>query len=90
MKTFRACTGMLPPENNDFKLLKTAKNVKSICIARVHYSSRARGTVLSLQTSLSLTRNMNVKVVIQLYYIFSKIQNLDTGNFSLTLSILYS
>ena len=61
---------------------------------RVHYSSRAGGTVLSLQTSMSLTRNMNEKVfielVIELYYIFSKIRNLDTGNFSLTLSILYS
>ena len=43
---------------------------------------------LSLQTSLSLTRNMNVKVAIEMYYIFSKYQNLDTGNFTLTLSII--
>ena len=36
----------------------------------VHQSSRARGTDLSLQTSTWLTRNMNVKVAIELYYIF--------------------
>ena len=39
----------------------------------VHHSSRARGTVLSLQTCPPLTRNMNIKVAIELYYIFSKI-----------------
>ena len=53
----------------------------------VQHSFKVRGTVLSLQTSQSLTRNMNVKVAIELYYIFSKISKLDTGNFSLTLSI---
>ena len=39
----------------------------------VHHSSRARVTVLSLQTRLSLTRNMNVTVAKELYYIFSEI-----------------
>ena len=53
---------------------------------RMHHSSRAGETVLSLLTSLSLTRNMNVKVPIELYYIFPKHRNLNTGNFSLTLS----
>ena len=66
IKTSRACTGMLSSENEDFKFLKTAKNIKS-----VHHSSRARGTVLSFQTSL-LTRNMNVKVAIELYYILKQ------------------
>ena len=32
MKTLRACTGMLPSENNDFKFLKPAKNIKKTCI----------------------------------------------------------
>ena len=50
-------------------------------VHHMHHSSRARVTVLSLKTSLSLTRNMNVKVAKELYYIFS-----DTVNFSLTLS----
>ena len=36
-------------------------------------SSQTRGTVLSLQTSLSLARNMNVTVAKELYYIFYKI-----------------
>ena len=54
----------------------------------VHHSSGARETVLSLQITLSLTRNMNVTVAKELYYIFSEISKLDTGNFSLTLSIL--
>ena len=31
MKTYRACTGMLSSEN-DLKFLKTAKNIKSMCI----------------------------------------------------------
>ena len=70
MKTSRACTGMLSSENDVFKFLKTAKNKKK----QVHHSSsRAIGTVLSLQSSLSLPRNMNIKVAIELYYIFSKI-----------------
>ena len=38
---------------------------------------------------MSLTRNMNIKVAIELYYIFSKYGNLDTSNFSLTRSILF-
>ena len=31
MKTFRACTGMLLSENEDFKFLKTVKNIKCMC-----------------------------------------------------------
>ena len=51
MKTFRACTDMMSSENNDFKFLKLQKKHKKN-VRRVHHSSRARGTVLSLQTSL--------------------------------------
>ena len=54
MKMSRACSGMLSSENDDLKFFKTAKNINT------HHSSRARGTVLSLQTSLWLTRNMKV------------------------------
>ena len=72
MKTSRAYTGMLSSENDDFKFLEPAKKIKEY-VHHVHHSSRARGTVLSLQTSLSLARNMNVKVAKKLYYIFSKI-----------------
>ena len=32
MKTSRACIGMLSSENDDFKFLKTVKNIKSMCI----------------------------------------------------------
>ena len=46
----------------------------------VHHSSRAGVTVLSFQTSLSLTRVMIVTVAKEMYYF-------DTGNFSLTLGI---
>ena len=67
MKTSRACSGMLSSESDDFKFLKTAK------VHHMHHSSRARVTFLSFQTSFSLTRNMNVTVVKQLYYIFSEI-----------------
>ena len=41
----------------------------------VHHSSSTRGTVLSLQTSPSLTRNMNVKVASRaVLYIFQNIE----------------
>ena len=55
MKTSRACTGMLTSDNDYFKLLKTAKNVKSTCITCTIIP------VLVELISLSLTRNMNVK-----------------------------
>ena len=67
MKMSRACPGMLPSENDEFKFLKTAKNIKCTCI------TRARVAVLALLTILSLTRNMNVTVAKELYYIFSEI-----------------
>ena len=70
MKMSKACPGMLSSENDDFQFLKTAKNK---ILHHMHHSSRARVTVLSLQTSVSLTRNVNVTVTKELYYIFSKI-----------------
>ena len=69
MKTSRACTGMLKMM---ILILKNCEKHKKH-VRHLHHSSRAHGTVLSLQTSQSLTRNMNVKVAIELYYIFSKI-----------------
>ena len=72
MKTSRACPGMLSSENDDFKFLKTTKKQKKH-VHHVHHSFRARRTVLSLQSSMSLARNMNIKVAKELYYIFSKI-----------------
>ena len=57
--------GMLSSENDDFKFLKSGKNIKKH-VHHVHHSSRAHETILYLQTSLSLTRNMNVKVAIEL------------------------
>ena len=73
MKTSRACTGMLSSENDDFKFLKTEEKKHKMHMHHVHHRSKACGTVLSLQTSLSLTRNNNVNLAIELYYIFSKI-----------------
>ena len=69
MRMSWACSGMLSSENDDFKFLKNCEKHKM----HVHHSSRARGTFLSLQTSLSLTRNMKVKVAKELCYIFSEI-----------------
>ena len=69
MKMSRACFGMLSSENNDFTFFKTAKNIKCTCITCTN------GTVLSLQTSLSFSRNMNVTIAKELYYIFSKKKN---------------
>ena len=72
MKMSRAYPGMFSSENDDFKFLKIAKKHK-MRVHHVRHGSRARVTVLSLQTSLSLTRNMNVTVAKELCYIFSEI-----------------
>ena len=69
MKTSRACTGMLSSENADFKFYQKCEKHTN----HVHHRSRARGAILSVQISPSLTRNMNVKVAIELYNMFSKI-----------------
>ena len=71
MKMSRACPGMLSSENDYFKFLKNCEKHK-MHVHHMHLSSRARRAVLSLQTSLPLTRNMNVTVAKELYYIFSK------------------
>ena len=83
----RACSGMLSSEKDDFKFLKKTAKKHKMHVRHVHHSFRACVTVLSHQTSLLLTRNMNVTVAKELYYIFCEISKLDTGNFSLTLSI---
>ena len=75
MKMSRACSGMLSSENDDFKILKTAKKHK-MHVHHGHHSSRGRVTVLSLQISLSLTKNMDVTVAKELHYIFSEISKL--------------
>ena len=75
MKMSRACSGMLSSENDDFKFLKNCKNHK-MHVHHGHHSSKGRVTVLSLQISLSLTRNMNVIVVKELHYIISEISKL--------------
>ena len=75
MKMSRACSGMLSSENDDFKFLKTAKKHK-MHVHHRHHSSRSRVPVLSLQISLSLTRNINITVVKELHYIFSEISKL--------------
>ena len=75
MKMSRECSGVLSSENDDFKFLKTAKKHQM----HVHHGphrSRGRVTVLSLQISLLVTRNMNVTVAKELYYIFSEIAKL--------------
>ena len=71
MKTSRACTGMLFLENDAFKFSKTAENRKSMCITCTIVPGLLE--LLFLQTSLLLTRNMSVKVAVELYYIFAKV-----------------
>ena len=64
-KTSRACTGMLSHGNDAFKFSKTAKNTNSTLFIIVP------GLVELF--CLPLTRNLNVKVAIELYHIFSKL-----------------
>ena len=72
MKMSRACSGLLSSENDDFKFLKTAKSIK--CTGTIVAGGRV--TVVSLRISMLLTRNMNVTVGKELYYIFSEISKL--------------
>ena len=69
MKMSRACSCMLSSKNDDFQILKNCQKQKM----HVHHSSMVRVTVSSLQTSLSLARNMNETVAKGLYHIFSEI-----------------
>ena len=71
MKTLRVCTSMWSSENDDFKFLKTTKTRKSKCITCTIVSGLVYFFISLKQ--LSETRNMNVKVAIKLYNIFSKI-----------------
>ena len=71
MKMSRACLGMLSSKNDDFQILKNCQKQK-MRIHHVHYSSRVRVSVLSLQTSLLLARNMNETVAKDLNHIYSE------------------
>ena len=70
MKMSRACSGMLSCRMM-IQILKNCKKHKMYA-HHVHHSSRARVTILSLETSVSLTRNTNVTVAKELHYIFLK------------------
>ena len=72
MKMSWACSGMLSSKNDDFQILKNCQKQK-MHVYHVHHSSMVHVTVLSLQTSLSLARNMNETVAKELYHIFSEI-----------------
>ena len=72
MKMSRAYPGMSSHKKDDFQILKNCQKQK-MHVHHVHHSSMVRVTVLSLQTSLSLARNMNETVAKELYHIFSKI-----------------
>ena len=72
MKTSRACTGMLSSEKDDFKFLKTMKNRKSMCISCTIVLGLVE--MFYLSKPVSFTRNINVKVAIELYYIFQNIK----------------
>ena len=72
MKMSGECPGMMSFENDVFKFLKNCEKHK-MHVHHVYHSSRAHVSVLSLQTSLALTKNTNVTVVKELQYIFSVI-----------------
>ena len=72
MKMSRACSGTLSSEMMISNSLKLRKH--KMYVHYVHHSSRAHGTVLSLQTSLSLTRNMCNGSQRAVLYIFQNIE----------------
>ena len=71
-KKSRSCTDKLSYENDAFNSQKLQKKHKQH-VHHVHYSSRAHGTGNFLRIGLPLTRNMNTKLAVVLYHIFSKI-----------------
>ena len=76
MKMSWACTGMLSSENDDFKILKTVQKHKMHVIITCTIVPGLVELFYLSKPVLSLTRNMNLKVAIELYYIFSQISKL--------------
>ena len=62
---------MSSSENNDF-IFKNCE-IHKMHLHHAYHTSMTCVIVLSLQTSLLLTRNMNVTVAKELYYVFSEI-----------------
>ena len=69
LKWSRACTDALSNENDAIKFSKNCEKHKEH-VHHLHYSSGTRETGVFVHTSLPLTRNMNAKIAVELYYIF--------------------
>ena len=63
---------MLTCANDAFIFLKTAKKCKQH-VHHVHYSSRTSRSILCMLQCLQLTRDMNVKEAVEIYFKLSKI-----------------
>ena len=72
LKTSRACTDMLSNQNDAVKFSKKNCERHKQHVHHVHHGSSTRGTGTFLHISLPSTGNMNAKVAVELYYIFSK------------------
>ena len=72
LKTSRACTDTLSYHNDAVKFSKTAKDTNSTCTTCTIVPALVELVFFSRDTSLPSTRNMNAKVAVELYYIFSK------------------
>ena len=75
---------MLSSENDDFKFCKTAKSIKSMCITCTIVPALLKLFYLVDQKH---ERKRSHRAVL---CIFQNMENLDTSNFSLTLSIYYN
>ena len=81
MKISRVCSDLLSSKNDDFQILKNCQKQK-MYVHHVHHSFTVRVTVLSLQTSLSLARNMNETVAKELYHMSADLTKGSIGHFS--------
>ena len=85
MKTSWACIGILSSENDDFKFLKTTKNRKSTCIMCTIVPGLVEVFISPKQSVVDQKHERKSSHGCIIY--FPKYQFLDTGHFSLTLSI---
>ena len=67
MKRSRVCTGMLSSENDDFKFLKTEKNLKSMCLTCTIVPGVVELFFISPHQSF-FTQKHERKVAIELFY----------------------
>ena len=75
MKTSRACTGMVPSENDDFKFLKLRKTQKARASPVPYF--QGSWNCLTSANQYFVDQKHERKIAIELYYIHCIFQNIE-------------